>query len=93
MPLSPPKAESPHLPTAPVPRPPRGGGRWAFPLSASDDGGGSGGLQGPGLGVEPKKSALRSEPKDGMEWDGVCGYLCFHSFLEKQEHNNLEVWK
>jgi len=66
-------------------------------------GGGQWRTAGPGLGVEPKKSALRSEPKNGMEWngmgwdgmgwDGVCGYFCFHSFLVKQEHNNLEVWK
>ena len=34
-------------------------------------GGGQGRTAGPGLGVEPKKSALRSEPKDGMEWNGM----------------------
>ena len=70
-------------------------------------GGGQGRTAGPGLGVERKKSALRSEPKDGMEWNGMewngmgwdgmgwDGMVCVDTFVFTlfSRNKNKTIWK
>lgn len=60
-------------------------------------GGGQWRTAGPGLGVEPKKSALRSEPKNGMEWNGMGwdGMVCVDTFVFTlfSWNKNTTIWK